>query len=141
MPATSTVKPAKKGILVIKDLFIVRHFKLAGTEESGTLIIIQVTEVSVGKVTSTTKQETLQNDEDTSDKNDEDGKGDNDSEGNNNDDGTMDIDTSSLVADVKFLESLHLAEVLQKALIKMMVIEDIALAPLATFSYVVSFGL
>ncbi|KAG6880902.1 hypothetical protein C0995_003911, partial [Termitomyces sp. Mi166 len=44
MPAKS-VGPAVKGGFASKDPFIVRQFKLAGTEESGALIINQVTEV------------------------------------------------------------------------------------------------
>ncbi|KAG6901238.1 hypothetical protein C0995_014803 [Termitomyces sp. Mi166 len=59
VPATSTAKPAEKETSVIKDPFMMRHFKLAGTEESGMLIIDQVTEVSAGKVTGTATQETL----------------------------------------------------------------------------------
>ncbi|KAG6886089.1 hypothetical protein C0995_008831, partial [Termitomyces sp. Mi166 len=43
-PAIS-VGPAVKGGSVFKDPFMVRHFKLAGTEESGVLIINQATEV------------------------------------------------------------------------------------------------
>ncbi|KAG6867410.1 hypothetical protein C0995_004960, partial [Termitomyces sp. Mi166 len=68
---------------------MVRQFKLVGTEESGALIINQVTEVAA-------TQETLQdeessnkdNDEDSND--DEDGKGDNDN--SDNDDTAMDVD-------------------------------------------------
>ncbi|KAG6869360.1 hypothetical protein C0995_003869, partial [Termitomyces sp. Mi166 len=45
-PAKS-VGPAVKGGSVFKDPFMVRRFKLAGTEESGVLIINQVTEVPV----------------------------------------------------------------------------------------------
>ncbi|KAG6871166.1 hypothetical protein C0995_007604 [Termitomyces sp. Mi166 len=37
--------PAVKGGSIFKDSFMVRHFKLAGTEESGALIINQATEV------------------------------------------------------------------------------------------------
>ncbi|KAG6886670.1 hypothetical protein C0995_006025 [Termitomyces sp. Mi166 len=43
-PAKS-VGPAVKGGSIFKDPFIVRHFKLVSTEESGVLIINQVTEV------------------------------------------------------------------------------------------------
>ncbi|KAG6871466.1 hypothetical protein C0995_004373 [Termitomyces sp. Mi166 len=50
----------------------VRQFKLADTEESGALIINQVTEVAAGKVASTVTQKTLQSEEDTSDKNNND---------------------------------------------------------------------
>ncbi|KAG6901099.1 hypothetical protein C0995_000760 [Termitomyces sp. Mi166 len=89
-PVKSAGKPAIKGGFVSKDPFMVRQFKLAGTEESSALIINQVTEVAA-------TQETLQ-DEDSSNKdNDENG---NDDEGSNgdddnsdNDDATMDIDS------------------------------------------------
>ncbi|KAG6887380.1 hypothetical protein C0995_015723, partial [Termitomyces sp. Mi166 len=59
VPVMSTGKPAVKGGSVIKNPFMVRQFKLAGTEESGVLIINQATEVSASKVTSTAIQETL----------------------------------------------------------------------------------
>ncbi|KAG6869473.1 hypothetical protein C0995_002850, partial [Termitomyces sp. Mi166 len=45
-PAKS-VGPAVKGGSIFKDPFMVRRFKLAGTEESGALIINQATEVLV----------------------------------------------------------------------------------------------
>ncbi|KAG6898628.1 hypothetical protein C0995_009072, partial [Termitomyces sp. Mi166 len=45
-PAKSA-SPAVKGGSIFKDPFMVRHFKLAGTEESGVLIINQATEVPV----------------------------------------------------------------------------------------------
>ncbi|KAG6886996.1 hypothetical protein C0995_002493 [Termitomyces sp. Mi166 len=83
----------------------------AGTEESGALIINQVTEVAAGKVTSVATQETLQ-DKATSDEDDNDGdsndnegvKGDDDDSDNKNN-ATMDIDSSSL--DAKVLKVLH----------------------------------
>ncbi|KAG6883392.1 hypothetical protein C0995_012365 [Termitomyces sp. Mi166 len=65
-PAKS-VGPAVKGGSVFKDPFMVRHFKLAGTEESGALIINQATEVPV-------TQETLHSEE----SGDEDAEGDDD---------------------------------------------------------------
>ncbi|KAG6859492.1 hypothetical protein C0995_007989 [Termitomyces sp. Mi166 len=64
-PAKS-VGPAVKGGSVFKDPFMVRHFKLAGTEESGVLIINQATEVPA-------TQGTLRSDE----SGDEDAEGDN----------------------------------------------------------------
>ncbi|KAG6858938.1 hypothetical protein C0995_012785 [Termitomyces sp. Mi166 len=79
-PAKS-VSPAVKGGSVFKDPFMVRRFKLAGTEESGVLIINQVTEVPV-------TQGTLHSEE----------SGDEDAEGNNdNSDGgnvAMNIDST-----------------------------------------------
>ncbi|KAG6859850.1 hypothetical protein C0995_002950 [Termitomyces sp. Mi166 len=80
--------PAIKGGSIVKDPFMV--MQLAGTEESGVLIINQVTEVLV-------TQETLQ-DEESSNENDEedndnkDGKGDDDD--SDNDDVTMDVDSA-----------------------------------------------
>ncbi|KAG6898445.1 hypothetical protein C0995_009713 [Termitomyces sp. Mi166 len=62
--------PAVKGGSIFKDPFMVRHFKLAGTEESGALIINQATEVLV-------TQGTLRSEE----SGDEDAEGDN---GNSN---------------------------------------------------------
>ncbi|KAG6859556.1 hypothetical protein C0995_007304 [Termitomyces sp. Mi166 len=120
-----TVKPAKKEASVITDPFI-----LAGTEESDALIINQVTEVFAGKVIGTATQETFQSDNDTGNENNEDGEGKNDSEGDDNDDGAMDVDTSGLVADAKFLESLFVKEVLQRVLTEVIkAIEDVVLAP------------
>ncbi|KAG6900985.1 hypothetical protein C0995_002962, partial [Termitomyces sp. Mi166 len=79
-PVKSTVS-AIKGSFIFKDPFMVRQFKLVGTEESRALIINQATEVSA-------TQETLQ-DEDSSDENDKDG---NDNEDNSdNDDAAMDV--------------------------------------------------
>ncbi|KAG6858131.1 hypothetical protein C0995_002391, partial [Termitomyces sp. Mi166 len=66
VPAKS-VSPAVKGGSVFKDPFMVRRFKLAGTEESGALIINQATEVPV-------TQGTLHSDE----SGDEDAQGDDD---------------------------------------------------------------
>ncbi|KAG6859201.1 hypothetical protein C0995_010699 [Termitomyces sp. Mi166 len=82
-PAKSA-SPAVKGGSIVKDPFMVRRFKLAGTEESRALIINQVTEVLV-------TQETLR-EEKSSDKDDEDGQGDNDN--SNNDYIAMDIDSA-----------------------------------------------
>ncbi|KAG6858812.1 hypothetical protein C0995_013755 [Termitomyces sp. Mi166 len=79
-PAKS-VGPAVKGGSVFKDPFMVRRFKLAGTEESGVLIINQVTEVPV-------TQGTLHSEE----------SGDEDAEGDDDDsddgDGTMNVDSA-----------------------------------------------
>ncbi|KAG6899033.1 hypothetical protein C0995_007349 [Termitomyces sp. Mi166 len=79
-PAES-VGPAVKGGSVFKDPFMVRHFKLAGTEESGALIINQVTEVPA-------TQGTLRSDE----SGDEDAVGDDDD--SNDDDGAMNVDST-----------------------------------------------
>ncbi|KAG6871756.1 hypothetical protein C0995_000384 [Termitomyces sp. Mi166 len=84
-----SARPAIKGGSIVKDPFMVRRFKLAGTEESGVLIINQVTEVPA-------TQETLQ-DEESSNENDEgndneDVKGDDDN--SNDDDVAMDIDSA-----------------------------------------------
>ncbi|KAG6901016.1 hypothetical protein C0995_002237 [Termitomyces sp. Mi166 len=85
---SSASKPAVKGGFISKDPFMVRQFKLVGTEESSALIINQVIEVAV-------TQETLQ-DKDSSDKDnnedsndDEGGKGDD----SNDDDAAMDVDS------------------------------------------------
>ncbi|KAG6870662.1 hypothetical protein C0995_011485, partial [Termitomyces sp. Mi166 len=43
--------PAIKGGSIVKDPFMVRQFKLAGMEESGVLIINQVTEVALTQET------------------------------------------------------------------------------------------
>ncbi|KAG6885597.1 hypothetical protein C0995_009212 [Termitomyces sp. Mi166 len=91
-PVKSAGKPAVKGGFIFKDPFMVRQFKLVGTQESNALIINQVTEVAA-------TQETLQ-DKDSSDKdNNEDGNGDEDSKGDddddsNNDDAAMDVDSA-----------------------------------------------
>ncbi|KAG6859181.1 hypothetical protein C0995_010926, partial [Termitomyces sp. Mi166 len=74
VPAKS-VGPAVKGGSIFKDPFMVRHFKLAGTEESGALIINQATEVPA-------TQETLHSDE----------SGDDDD--SDNDDGAMNVDSA-----------------------------------------------
>ncbi|KAG6858374.1 hypothetical protein C0995_000450 [Termitomyces sp. Mi166 len=79
-PAKS-VGPAVKGGSVFKDPFMVRRFKLAGTEESGALIINQVTEVPA-------TQGTLHSDE----SGDKDAVGDNDD--SNDDDGAMNVDSA-----------------------------------------------
>ncbi|KAG6898546.1 hypothetical protein C0995_009304, partial [Termitomyces sp. Mi166 len=73
--------PAIKGGFIFKDPFMVRQFKLAGTEESGALIINQVTEVPVIQGTMPSK-----------DSSDEDAQGDDD----NSDDGdvTMAVDSA-----------------------------------------------
>ncbi|KAG6859711.1 hypothetical protein C0995_005190 [Termitomyces sp. Mi166 len=73
-------RPAIKGGFVFKDPFMVRQFKLAGTEESGVLIINQVTEVPVTQGTMLSK-----------DSSDEDVQGDND----NSDDGDVTMDVNS----------------------------------------------
>ncbi|KAG6859461.1 hypothetical protein C0995_008306 [Termitomyces sp. Mi166 len=74
---------AIKGGFISKDPFMVRRFKLAGTEESGVLIINQVTEVLA-------TQETLnENNKDSNDN--EDCKGDDD---DSNDDAVMDVDSA-----------------------------------------------
>ncbi|KAG6898773.1 hypothetical protein C0995_008418, partial [Termitomyces sp. Mi166 len=79
-PAKS-VGPAVKGGSVFKDSFMVRCFKLAGTEESGALIINQVTEVLA-------TQGTLRSEE----SGDENAEGDDDdSDGS---DGAMNIDSA-----------------------------------------------
>ncbi|KAG6886192.1 hypothetical protein C0995_008728 [Termitomyces sp. Mi166 len=76
--------PAVKGGSIVKDPFMVRHFKLAGTEESRALIVNQVTEVPV-------TQETLR-EEESSNEDNEDGQGNND---NSDDDNvTMEIDSA-----------------------------------------------
>ncbi|KAG6898923.1 hypothetical protein C0995_007772 [Termitomyces sp. Mi166 len=73
--------PTVKGGFAFKDPFMVRQFKLAGTEESGALIINQATEVPA-------TQGTLRSDE----------SGDEDAIGNNDDgdddDGAMNVDSA-----------------------------------------------
>ncbi|KAG6886345.1 hypothetical protein C0995_008423 [Termitomyces sp. Mi166 len=84
-PVKSTTS-AVKGSFIVKDPFIVRQFKLVGTEESSVLIINQVTEVPA-------TQETLQDEESSNeDSNNKDGKGNDDD--SDNDDATMDIDSA-----------------------------------------------
>ncbi|KAG6886765.1 hypothetical protein C0995_005002 [Termitomyces sp. Mi166 len=73
--------PAVKGGFVFKDPFMVRQFKLAGTEESRALIINQVTEVPA-------TQGTMQSEESS----DEDAQGDDDDSNDGN--VTMDIDSA-----------------------------------------------
>ncbi|KAG6859133.1 hypothetical protein C0995_011264 [Termitomyces sp. Mi166 len=85
VPVKSAGRPAIKGGFVFKDPFMVRQFKLAGTEESGALIINQVTEVTAGKDTSDKND----NNQDSNDN--EGGKGDNDN--SDNDNATMNIDS------------------------------------------------
>ncbi|KAG6859590.1 hypothetical protein C0995_006866 [Termitomyces sp. Mi166 len=89
-PVKST-GPAVKGGSIFKDPFIVRQFKLAGMEESGALIINQVTEVAL-------TQETLQDEESSDENNDKDGNDDEDSKGDdddsNNDNAAMDVDSA-----------------------------------------------
>ncbi|KAG6888135.1 hypothetical protein C0995_010511 [Termitomyces sp. Mi166 len=71
-PVTSADKPAIKRGFIFKDPFMVRQFKLAGTEESGALIINQATEVAA-------TQETLQDEESSDEDNNEDSNDDKDS--------------------------------------------------------------
>ncbi|KAG6901051.1 hypothetical protein C0995_001403 [Termitomyces sp. Mi166 len=135
VPVKSAVKPAVKGGSVFKDPFIVRQFKLVGTEESSALIINQATEVAAGKVTSIATQETLQS-EDTGDKNDNDkdsndnedddkgGKDDDDDSDNDND---AAMDSSNL--DVKISKVLHSEETQSMAPTKVTVTDVVALAP------------
>ncbi|KAG6859182.1 hypothetical protein C0995_010924, partial [Termitomyces sp. Mi166 len=78
-PAKSA-SPAVKGGFVLKDPFMVRQFKLAGTEESRALIINQATEVLATQGTMPSK-----------DSSDEDVQGDND----NSDDGDVAMDVDS----------------------------------------------
>ncbi|KAG6895567.1 hypothetical protein C0995_012472 [Termitomyces sp. Mi166 len=73
--------PAVKGGSIFKDPFMVRHFKLAGTEESRALIINQATEVPV-------TQGTLHSDE----SGDEDAEGDDDN--SDGSDVAMNIDSA-----------------------------------------------
>ncbi|KAG6884433.1 hypothetical protein C0995_010312, partial [Termitomyces sp. Mi166 len=83
MPAKSA-GPAVKGGSIVKDPFMVRHFKLAGTEESGALIVNQATEVPA-------TQETLR-EEESSDEDNENGQGDNDN--SDEDNVAMDVDSA-----------------------------------------------
>ncbi|KAG6869530.1 hypothetical protein C0995_002425 [Termitomyces sp. Mi166 len=65
--------PAVKGGSIFKDPFMVRRFKLAGTEESGALIINQATEVPVTQGTLRSEEsgdEDAQGDDDDSDSGD-----------------------------------------------------------------------
>ncbi|KAG6859724.1 hypothetical protein C0995_004924 [Termitomyces sp. Mi166 len=73
--------PAVKGGFIFKDPFMVRQFKLVGTEESGALIINQATEVLV-------TQGTMQSEESS----DEDTQGDDDD--SNNSDVAMNVDST-----------------------------------------------
>ncbi|KAG6898613.1 hypothetical protein C0995_009107 [Termitomyces sp. Mi166 len=73
--------PAIKGGFIFKDPFMIRQFKLAGTEESRALIINQATEVPA-------TQGTMQSEESSN----EDGQGDDDN--SNNGDVAMDIDSA-----------------------------------------------
>ncbi|KAG6871188.1 hypothetical protein C0995_007414 [Termitomyces sp. Mi166 len=79
MPVKSA-RPAVKGGFIFKDPFMVRQFKLAGTEESRMIIINQATEVPA-------TQETMQSEESS----DEDGQGDDD----NSDDDNVAMDDDS----------------------------------------------
>ncbi|KAG6858480.1 hypothetical protein C0995_016283, partial [Termitomyces sp. Mi166 len=72
--------PAVKGGFIFKDPFMVRRFKLAGTEESGALIINQATEVQATQGTMPSE-----------DSSDEDAQGDND----DSDDGDVAMDVDS----------------------------------------------
>ncbi|KAG6859676.1 hypothetical protein C0995_005806 [Termitomyces sp. Mi166 len=104
----STAKPAKKEDSGSKDPFIVRHFRLTDTEESGMLIINQATEIPARN---------LRSDDNTGNEDNEDNKGEDDGDdngdgGDDDDSGAMDVDTSGLVEDAKFLELLHLEEAL-----------------------------
>ncbi|KAG6882832.1 hypothetical protein C0995_013612, partial [Termitomyces sp. Mi166 len=73
--------PAVKGGFIFKDPFMVRRFKLAGTEESGALIINQATEVQVTQGTMPSK-----------DSSDEDAQGDDDN--SDDSDVAMDVDSA-----------------------------------------------
>ncbi|KAG6880949.1 hypothetical protein C0995_003621 [Termitomyces sp. Mi166 len=79
--AAKSASPAVKWGFVFKDPFMVRQFKLAGTEESGVLIINQVTEVLA-------TQGTMHSEESSN----EDTQGDNDD--SDNGDVAMDIDSA-----------------------------------------------
>ncbi|KAG6859582.1 hypothetical protein C0995_006995, partial [Termitomyces sp. Mi166 len=79
-PAKSA-DPAVKGGFIFKDPFMVRQFKLAGTEESGVLIINQVTEVPMTQGTMPSE-----------DSSDEDVQSDNDDSNNSN--VAMDVDST-----------------------------------------------
>ncbi|KAG6886408.1 hypothetical protein C0995_008123, partial [Termitomyces sp. Mi166 len=87
-PVKSTVFVIKRGF-IFKDSFMVRKFKLVGTEESGALIINQATEVAV-------TQETLQDDESSDEDKDEDG---NDNEDFKDDDDNSDDDDTAIDID------------------------------------------
>ncbi|KAG6899939.1 hypothetical protein C0995_004601, partial [Termitomyces sp. Mi166 len=115
-------KPAVKGGSVFKDSFMVRQFKLAGTEESSAPIINQVTEVAAGKVTSVVAQETLNDDED-----DNEGSKGNDDNSNNDDNAVMDIDSGNL--DVKILKVLCSEETQPLVPTKLLVTEVVAPVP------------
>ncbi|KAG6898801.1 hypothetical protein C0995_008322, partial [Termitomyces sp. Mi166 len=89
VPVKSAGKPAVKGSFVFQDPFMVRRFKLAGTEESSALIINQATEVTAGKDTSN-------EDDNVEDSNDNEGGKGNDDNSNDND-AAMDIDSISFL--------------------------------------------
>ncbi|KAG6859708.1 hypothetical protein C0995_005229 [Termitomyces sp. Mi166 len=74
-------EPAIKGGFIFKDPFMVRQFKLVGTEESGALIINQATEVPATQGTMTSK-----------DSSNEETQGDNDD--SDNGDVAMDVDSA-----------------------------------------------
>ncbi|KAG6900199.1 hypothetical protein C0995_004092, partial [Termitomyces sp. Mi166 len=80
MPA-KPAGPAIKGGFIFKDPFMVRQFKLVGTEESGALIINQVTEVPATQGTMPSE-----------DSSNEDAQGDNDN--SNDGDVAMDVDSA-----------------------------------------------
>ncbi|KAG6871117.1 hypothetical protein C0995_008061 [Termitomyces sp. Mi166 len=105
----------------------IRQFKLAGTEDSGALIINQVTEVAAGKVTSVATQETLQ-DEDTSNKDDNNNDGNDDKGGKDNDDDS-DNNNTTMDVDSGILKVLHPEERQPIAPTKATVTEVIAPAP------------
>ncbi|KAG6898998.1 hypothetical protein C0995_007498, partial [Termitomyces sp. Mi166 len=134
VPVKSAGKLAIKGGSVIKDPFMVRQFKLVGTEKSGVQIINQATEVAAGKVASTLTQETLQSEEDTGDENNND-KGskedededEDDEDGDDDNNATIDVDSGSL--DVKISKMLHPKKTQPKASTKVMVTDDIAPVP------------
>ncbi|KAG6869823.1 hypothetical protein C0995_000283 [Termitomyces sp. Mi166 len=79
MPAKSA-GPAVKGGFIFKDPFMVRQFKLVGTEKSGALIINQMTEVPA-------TQGTMHSEESSN----KDAQGDDD----NSDDGNVAMDVDS----------------------------------------------
>ncbi|KAG6871635.1 hypothetical protein C0995_002054 [Termitomyces sp. Mi166 len=139
-PVKSADKLAIKGGSVFKDPFMVRQFKLVGTEESSALIINQVTKVAAGKLTSAATQETLHSEEDSGNKNnnddsnnnddnDNEGGKDNDDDSNNDKNAAIDIDSGNL--DAKILKPLHPGETQPMAPTKVMVTDDVAPAPVA----------
>ncbi|KAG6903168.1 hypothetical protein C0995_002711 [Termitomyces sp. Mi166 len=118
VPVKSAGKPAIKGGSAFKDSFMVRQFKLAGTEES---------EVAAGKVTNVVTQETLQ-DKDTSNKdgNNEDS---NDDEGGKGNDDNSDDDDATMDINSGILKVLCSKETQPMAPTKVMVTEVIAPVP------------